>query len=315
MNLHFKSFLCGVFMLLNSVWCAAEVKITFLDVGDGDAAVVQIAQPKGEPFTIIVDGGNRDSDLKENLPTLLAQDPDVELLVLSHPHSDHTGSLPWLVNSGYAVKRVWWNGEIYGDPNYNIFRSGCLAKGIPLERPAKTTISFPGYSNFKLRVFSNGQEYSGTSGSAINNNSLVFQLIYEPSPGIKATVLFTGDIWREEGQRLVERYGDELRSDVIKIPHHGSYRLFEGFPGKVGAAFAIVSWSGTDKAFMLPRKEALDLYAQFGSIYCTCDAENKKRDIIVVISENGSISISPEKAPYFAWIQNTSGEMEKIIVK
>jgi competence protein ComEC len=314
MALCVKSLLISLFIFADTVLCAAGVKITFLDVGVGDAAVIQIDQA-GEPFTIIVDAGNTDSDLKDNLPALLAQDPTVELVVLSHPHDDHTGALPWLINSRYAVKRVWWTAEIYSEPNYNLFRISCLAKGIPIERPAETNISFPGFSNFQLRVFSNGQKFSGTSGSAINNNSLVFQLIFEPSPQVKTTVLFTGDIWREEGQRLVEQYGDGLRSDVIRVPHHGSTRLFEEFAGKVGARYAIVSASATNKTYMLPRKEALDLYAKFGSIYCTCGDENKKKNITVTISDSREISVSRDQAPYFAWIQDENGKLKKIVVK
>ena len=111
MTLCVKSLLIGLFIFADTVLCAAGVKITFLDVGVGDAAVIQIDQA-GEPFTIIVDGGNTDSDLKDNLPTLLAQDSTVELVVLSHPHEDHTGALPWLINSRYVVKRIWWTGEI-----------------------------------------------------------------------------------------------------------------------------------------------------------------------------------------------------------
>jgi len=50
----------------------AEMKITFIDAGQADAAVIQIDQDSGEPFTILVDGGDGDSDLRDNLPTILA---------------------------------------------------------------------------------------------------------------------------------------------------------------------------------------------------------------------------------------------------
>jgi beta-lactamase superfamily II metal-dependent hydrolase len=68
------AWLVCLFSLLSSPSCLAEAKITFIDVGQGDSAVIQIAQPVGEPFTIIVDGGDGDDDLKDNLHTKKASD-------------------------------------------------------------------------------------------------------------------------------------------------------------------------------------------------------------------------------------------------
>ena len=97
----------------------AEMTITFIDAGQADSAVVQIDQNSGEPFTILVDGGDGDSDLENNLPTILAQDPTIELVVLSHPHRDHTGGLDWLVKeSNFVVDRVWWTDEDSSEGNY-----------------------------------------------------------------------------------------------------------------------------------------------------------------------------------------------------
>ncbi len=62
----------------------AEMRITFIDAGQADAALIQIDQISGEPFTIVVDGGNADNDLEDSLPTMLMGDPTVELVVLSH---------------------------------------------------------------------------------------------------------------------------------------------------------------------------------------------------------------------------------------
>lgn len=44
----------------------ADMKITFIDARQADAAVIQIDQDSGKPFTIVVDGGDGDSDLEDN---------------------------------------------------------------------------------------------------------------------------------------------------------------------------------------------------------------------------------------------------------
>src|SRR5262245_54306501 len=124
---HMKSLrLCSVtcFLVLGSTYrCLADAKLTFLDVGQGDATVIQIAQATGEPLTIIVDGGDGDSDLTTNLPGLLSQDPTIELVVLSHPHKAHTGALDWLITSQFTVKRVWWTEESADEGNYKRFKN------------------------------------------------------------------------------------------------------------------------------------------------------------------------------------------------
>ena len=309
------AWLVGLFTVLGSQPCAADVKITFLDVGQGDSAVIQITQPTGEPFTIIVDGGNGDSDLKANLVTLLAHDPTVELVVLSHPHKDHTGALDWLINSTFAVKRVWWTEESVHEGNYDRFKDRIQKKGIPAERPTESIHSFPGFSNFRLRVFNNGQEFPGTDGDSINNDSLVFQLIYEPASEVKTTVLFTGDIEREQGEMQVSQFGDELKSDIVKVPHHGSDKLFEQFQAKVAARFAFVSSSGTNATFMHPRKTAIDLYARTAQVFCTCDAAQKKINFTAVLSDDGDISVSPSQPPYFVWERQSNNKFKRITVQ
>ena len=71
--------------------------------------------------------------------------------------------------------------ESVSEGNYDRFRGRIHNKGIPAERPTESIHSFPGFSNFKLRVFNNGQEFPGTSGDDINHDSLVFQLSQPPT--------------------------------------------------------------------------------------------------------------------------------------
>ena len=91
----------GIGLLCSS--SLAQMRITFIDAGQADAALIQIAQASDEPFTIVVDGGDGDDDLRTTLPTLLVGDPTIELVVLSHPHRDHVGGLDWLVRDSNLV--------------------------------------------------------------------------------------------------------------------------------------------------------------------------------------------------------------------
>jgi competence protein ComEC len=281
----------------------AEMRITFIDAGQADASVVQIVQAAGEPYTIVVDGGDGDGDLRDNLPGFLgAIDSTIELVVLSHPHRDHTGALDWLVNeSGIPIERVWLTGEVRSESNYDLFLAGIAAGGIAASRPEETFYHVLGVPNLELRVLNNGQEFAGTDGDAVNNDSLVFQVIFRPSASVTRTVLFTGDIEAEQGEMLVQQFGAAMRSDIVKVPHHGSAELFPGFPTAVGASIAVVMSSGTHGTFMHPRKAALDRYDATGRILCTCDAAGNVQNITVTVSNAGGITFSPTQAPYFAW--------------
>ena len=246
---------------------------------------------------------------------MLSQDPTVELIVLSHPHKDHVSALDWLAGSAIPIERVWWTDETFSQPDYNRFRQRIQARGIPAEKPAEALHSFPGFTNFRLRVFNNGQEFPGTDGDDINNDSLVFQLVYEPSPAVGVTVLFTGDIEREQGQRLVTQFGQQLKSDIVKVPHHGSDALFPQFPSEVAARFAFVSSTGTHGTFKHPRKEALDLYGATAKVFCTCDAARKKVSFTVVLNQQGGISVSPTQPPYFVWERQSNGTLKRVTVQ
>ncbi len=287
----------------------ADMKITFIDARQADATVIQIDQDSGEPFTIVVDGGDGDSDLENNIPGLMTGDSTVELLVLSHPHKDHTGALDWLINeSGKTIQQIWWGGDAHTIQEFTDFKDAVDAKDLVLVRPAETTTSFAGTTDFTIRVFNNGLEFPGTAGHDFNNDSVVFQLIYEPAPSVRVTALFTGDIERDQGEMLVDEFGDELKSDIVKVPHHGSDHLFNEFPAKVAARFAYVSSSGTHAGHRHPRKSALDRYDATADIFCTCDAAGTFHNITVIVNEAGVISTSPSPQPaYFVWGPNANG--------
>ena len=292
----------------------ADMRITFIDAGQADAALIQIDQDSGEPFTIVVGGGDGDSDLEDNIPGLMVDDPTVELLIVSHPHKDHTGALDWLINdSGKTIERIWWGGDDHTTSEFKAFKDAVDAKDLILTRPSETTFSFFAATDFSIRVLNNGLDFPGTEGHDLNNDSLVFQLIYRPAADVKVTVLFTGDIEKDQGKMLVEEYGDELKSDIVKIPHHGSDHLFDEFPIKVAAEFAYVSSTGTHGIFKHPRKSALDRYARTAKIFCTCDEALDEHHITVTVDEAGNIDTT-EQVPYLVWERDSNDVLQNVTI-
>ena len=293
----------------------ADMRITFIDAGQADAALIQIDQDSGEPFTIVVDGGDHDNDLKNHLPAMMTGDSTVELIVLSHPHHDHMGVLDWLVsNPNFEIGRVWWNGETHTAGAFGEFETAIEPRGVVATRPHEAFFHFIGSPNFTLPVFNNGQEFPGKAGKDINNDSLVFQVIYEPQNNVRVTALFTGDIEEAQGAMLVSQFGDELKSDIVKVPHHGSDHLFDDFPARVGADIAIVSSTGTHGTFKHPRQAALQLYDDEGEIHCTCDEALTPFHRVVTVDEDGDISVSPDQVPYLVWEKDSNDELQKVTI-
>ncbi len=54
----------------------------------------------------------------------------------------------------------------------------------------------------------------------VNANSTVIRIRFESENGLKK-VLILNDVSELSGERLVARYGDELKSDIVQLSHHG----------------------------------------------------------------------------------------------
>ena len=73
-------------------------------------------------------------------------------------------------------------------------------------------------------------------------------------------MLLTGDIGRGIERQLIERYGEELKSDILLVPHHGSHSSSsEAFIRSVSPELAIVS-SGFKNSFRHPHQVVLDRF-------------------------------------------------------
>ena len=200
-----------------ALWIAAvtlrdsELHVTFLDVGQGDAAF--IATPGGQQ--ILVDGGPDPVELVQFLGgSMPFMDRTIELVVLTHPHSDHVGGLIEVLRR-YRVERILERELDYDSPAYQTWRRAVAAEGahvIPAQ--ADQLIAFDDGVLIQV-VGPPAQLLRGTS-SDVDNTSVVLRLTYGD-----VSFLLTGDMFREAESALVRR-GTDVESDVLKVGHHGS---------------------------------------------------------------------------------------------
>lgn len=201
--------------------------LSFFDVGQGDAALIRT--PSGKH--IVIDGGP-DLSLLEHLGTHLPFfNRKIDLLVLSHPNLDHMSAFLDILKR-YDVKEVLLAKTHYDLPRYEGMLRMIAEKNIPVTFAISgQRISYD--DGLMIDVLWPHPEFSTNES---NDLSVVLRL----HDGIHSA-LFTGDIEaRAEGEIL--HTGFDLRSDILKVPHHGSRTSSStGFLLSINPSFAMIS--------------------------------------------------------------------------
>ncbi len=218
-------------------------RIDFLDVSHADAACV--VTPAGA--VALIDGGDLQKDFDQGKltvgPYLRAHGIGrVDVLVATHPDSDHLGGLLYIAEN-FSVGAAWLGPAEKGVPELEArFLEICQRRGVPVRRAvAGTEIPLPGA---KVEVLSPPAE--GLPGAKENDLSLVLRVGWDAG-----RVLFTGDI--EAAAEKVLAAGD-CRSDVLKVPHHGSATSSTAiFLDAVQPSMAVVSTRDTGRLTPLGR--------------------------------------------------------------
>lgn len=188
---------------------AAELTVTFFDVGQGDAAL--IVSPTGK--TVLIDAGPpaAAAHLHERLAALLHA--PLDLALLTHPHLDHLGGMEAALSARGAALFMD-SGFDHPSESYGRLLSFLEAQQVRVVNArAGRKIDLGGGA--VLTLLGPPEPFLEGTRSDVNANSVVARLTY----GARA-VLFTGDA-EEPTERLLLQ-GGGLRADVLKVAHHGS---------------------------------------------------------------------------------------------
>jgi competence protein ComEC len=274
-----------------------RVRVTVLDVGQGDAILVE----GGRGGRLLVDGGPDPDKLLLALDARLPPwDRRIDLLVLTHPHEDHVAGLALLLDR-YRVGRTFEPGMIGPGPGYRAWEAALDRLGL---RPGRlATGDRFGLDEIRFRVLwpdpGAVSREPADGGTAINNVSIV--LLGEVG---RERFLLAGDIEEEIDPILVGR--GLPRVDLLKIAHHGSRTSSTGpFLDAVRPRVAIAS-AGAGNPYGHPTKATLDRVAargaqvlrtdRNGSVEVTLDG-GTELDVRPERRDAGAVSLQPASPP------------------
>lgn len=245
----------------------SSFSVRFLDVGQGDAALVLC---DGE--AMLIDGGPAEASQK--IYSTLEQQgiKTLKLIVNSHPHEDHAGGLAAALNYAEAETALSPVTE-YDGRGFQAFLRYLDEQGVAL------TVPKPGdtYELGSAEVEILGPVAAPEDPADLNNDCLIVRVTYG-----KTSFLFTGDMQKEEEQSLLDA-GVKLRSTVLKVGHHGSGNASSyPFLREVDPAYAVIS-VGTGNDYGHPMESVLTRLTEVGaSIYRTdlmgdilCESDGK----------------------------------------
>lgn len=250
-------------LLHPSVETAAAI-YNALDVGQGDATLIEL--PDG--VRILTDAGV-DQSVVSRVADILGDEQYIDIGIVTHPQKDHFyGFIPLLKR--YRFGAILWNGRVDASDqkNWDVLVAEAERLGIPLIRIGRGDVIRT--ASMRADVLSPGSEY--LESGELNDTSIV--MLFQTQ---KWRVLLTGDIDTTVEHDLVGRFGEQLRADILKVPHHGSkYSSSAEFIAVVQPRAATISLSARN-TYGHPSPEALERYAAAGAHVFRTDKEGSVR--------------------------------------
>lgn len=277
------------------VEAAGILKVHFLDVGQADCIFIQLPDSK----TVLIDGGNREDWTFINKYLQNQKIKTIDLLIATHPHEDHIGSLPNVIK-GYHI------GSIYmpkATANTKVFEDLLLAvksKGYKINTAA-AGVKPIATKDVRLSFIAP----NSTSYNELNNYSAVVKLTYKNN-----SFVFAGDAEDISEEEILKK-GIDLKADVLKVGHHGGRTsTMKKFLAKISPKYAIIS-VGKDNDYGHPHKETLTRLKEqkleilrtdeLGTIIAAADGDTISFDK----KSNSAVTASKSESGYFIGNINT----------
>ena len=258
-----SAILWGVLLLLvvmtMGVWGAVvelsrpgQLRVTFLNVGQGDAILIESPTRR----QVLIDGGRDRAVLRELGTVMPWWDRSIDVVIATHPDADHVGGL-FEVLARYEVHTIFQSGVQNDTP-----QTESLLSAVSRERSngAEERLARRGQvidigDGAYIEILFRDRDVSGLE---TNTASIVLRVVYGDT-----SFLLNGDSPQAIEEYLVHLDGGHLKSNVLKAGHHGSDTSSAiSFVGYVSPDWVVFS-RGCDNTYGHPHQEVVDLMARF----------------------------------------------------
>lgn len=230
---------------------SGKLILDVFDIGQGDGIFIQV-----DSNQVLIDGGPNNTILPKLATIMPFWDHSIDLLILTHPHADHVdGALEVLKR--YDIGMVIESGVNHSIPEYDEWHKLLREKGIKVII-AKTGQRIRLAPAAYLDILMPFKSFVGVSPKNVHDAMIVSRLYYGST-----TALLMGDAEKPLEYQLIFS-GTNLKSDILKIGHHGSKTsTSDDFLKAVSPQYAVIS-VGRKNRYGHPYQEVLDRLKSFG---------------------------------------------------
>ena len=261
--------------------CPKDLKIYFIDVGQGDSCLV--ITPRGK--AILIDGGGSETyDVGENtlIPYLLSRKiTTLDYVICSHFDTDHVRGILSVMEE-LKVRNAVISKQGKSSENYEKFKKIAKDKKINVVIVSKGD-KLEVEKNFYFDILWPREEL--IQENILNNNSIVAKLNYN-----NFSMLFTGDIEEIAEKEIVSIYKgtNALKSTILKVGHHGSKTSStQEFLNAIKPKIALIG-VGENNTFGHPSDSVIERLENLGTkIYRT----DQMGEISITVNNIGKIDI------------------------
>ena len=273
---------------------AGEMRLHFIDVGQGDCAFIEL--PDGK--TMLIDGGPQtqaaELSIMRHLKALNVR--EIDYLVVSHADIDHVGALKEVVENIPIARAFLPKCDVTENAEYAAFYAELMKSECQIEYSMrKTSLSSDGEYPYVLQFlypYTYDVEFGDMGDIDSNELSSVFWLDYQ---GVSA--LFTGDapakiennLIRDSDAGLFDVYNVELTgTEILKVAHHGSSSsTTDLFARYLGVKDAVVS-CGEDNDYNHPSTRVQETLSTINANLHRTDLHGS---IIITILPSGTYQV------------------------
>lgn len=251
---------------------AGEISVHFIDVGQGDAILIDAGTTE-----ILIDGGDKSSGIADYLDSYV--DGNLEIVIATHAHADHIGGLVSVLER-FQVEQIWYDGYQHNSKTFIDFIAACEAEGAEIHIARRGDVI--SIAELSLLVLN-----PDSTSSDLNNNSVVLAFRYGT-----VDFMFTGDAEQKSEASMLSSF---LVPDIeiLKVGHHASRTASSAEFLSVLTPEVAIYMCETGNSYGYPHRETLDALAAIGAqVYGTDTCGT------IVITTNGKTYQIKTEKPY-----------------